>query len=172
VERTFRRNIKLKNLSIVLAISVFLIACGEQKVEDQQTDVKMEKQDIKMDEPEVVEPDNSLLENSATISGDITYDDEVVLPENARLVVRILDISKPEDRPTTLLSEFYILEGPPPYSYELNYEKSLINEKGSYALWAAIELGRDPLFRGGRKLGLFPDADVTLSLNLVEVEED
>jgi hypothetical protein len=47
----------------------------------------------------------------------------------------------------------------------------LINEKRNYLLMAVIKPGKDPLFRGARKLVLFPDADVTLSLNLVEVKE-
>lgn len=177
LERAFGRSIKLKKFFVVLAVSVFLTACGEQKVENQQADIKMEKQDAKISEPEVVKPDvvetdNSLLENTATVSGDITYEGQAVLPENARLVVYLVDTSKPGNGVSALMSGSYILEGPPPYSYELNYEKSLINEQGSYALRAVIRLGKEPLFRGAKTLSLFPETDVALSLNLVEVKEE
>lgn len=168
----------MKNLSLVFALSVFLVACGEQNAERpqvaaEQADVMPEEQNIEMAEPEVLEAENLTLENNATISGDITYDGQAVLPENAMLYIFLLDTSKPEENGFTPLStESYLLEGPPPYSYELKFENSLINEEGKYRLWAAIRIGKEPIFRGGSKLDLFPDADVTLSLNLRDLRED
>jgi uncharacterized lipoprotein YbaY len=177
LKRIFRRSIKLKNLFVVLTMSVFLIACGEQKAEDQQADIKIEQQEVETGTPavvapELVEADNSQAKSSATISGKITYDDQVALPENARLVVYLVDISEPANAVTPLFSESYILNGPPPYPYELNYDKSLVNEKGRYVLRAVVKRGKAPLFRGAGKLSLYPVADVTLSLNLVAVKEE
>ncbi|MCA9458657.1 MAG: YbaY family lipoprotein, partial [Nitrospira sp.] len=149
----------MKNVFVALVISVFLIACGEQNIERQKSGIELDETESNV---EVVEADDSLVEEFATISGDITFDTQLELPENARLVVYLVDTSARENGVTTLLSESYKLVGPPPYSYELKYEKSLVSEKGSYALKAVVRLGKDALFRGAKGLSLFPDADVTL----------
>jgi uncharacterized lipoprotein YbaY len=165
----------LKNVSLVLVISALLIACGDQKAEEQQVevdpaDVKMATQDIEMVESEMVEAEIPLLDNSATISGEITYEGEVVLPENALLVVRLVDLSNPEKGVTTLLTQSYILEGALPYLYELNYERSLINDTGRYGLRAVVRLGEKVFLTGGSNLDISQDAGAVLSLNLKDVK--
>jgi putative lipoprotein len=167
----------VKNLSLGLAILVFLAACGDQKVEQPQldageVDVATESQELEVAKADVVEADDSLQDNSVTISGDITYDGEIALPENAMLVVRLVDLSNPENGVTTLLTESYLLDGPLPFSYQLNYDSSLLAENGSYGLRAVVRLGEEFLLTGGANLDSSPDTDVTLSLNLYDVKEE
>jgi len=77
-----------------------------------------------------------------SVKGQATYLERIALPEDAVVTVQIQDVSK-ADAPAIVIAEQQIkpeTKGPP-YAFEVKYDASKINPKGTYAVSVKIEQG-------------------------------
>lgn len=158
----------MKHLAIAFALSIFLVACGEEK-----TSIEPATQTITISEPEVTIAAEPLADSTAAISGTITYGGQVVLPEDTKLDIRLVDISERESGNAVVSMQSTVLDGMPPYPFELDYDKALVDDAGVYVVRAVVRMDKEVLFRGSARLRSFSDDDVSaVSLELIEVGED
>jgi putative lipoprotein len=83
----------------------------------------------------------------AVVTGTVFYRDRMALPPDAQISVQLVDVSR-ADAPADVISKqsFMATGRNVPFSFELLYEPSQIDERHSYAVQARIELGGRLLF--------------------------
>ena len=96
----------------VLIVGALLVACGEE--EDP--------------EPEVV------AETTATITGAIMYRERIGLTPDARVEVRLLDVSRQDVAAEELAMTSIDNPGQPPIGFSLEYDPAKIDEKMTYSV--------------------------------------
>jgi putative lipoprotein len=79
---------------------------------------------------------------AATVTGSVSYRERIALPPDARVIVRLVDVSK-ADAPATVLGEQVIAtQGlQVPFAYAITYDPRRIDPRFTYAVQARIELG-------------------------------
>lgn len=80
--------------------------------------------------------------SAPTVTGSISYRERIALPPDARVIVRLVDVSK-TDAPATVLGEQLIIaQGRQvPFAYAITYDPRRVDPRHSYAVQARIELG-------------------------------
>ena len=82
----------------------------------------------------------------ATIEGNVTYRERMMLPPGARVEVQLQDVSR-ADAPAEVLAEVQLTpEGGPPYPFAIEYDKARIQPNMRYALRAKISVGDQLMF--------------------------
>ena len=85
-------------------------------------------------------------EKQATVSGTVYYLQRIVLPPDAKIEVRLVDISR-QDVPAVTIAEQKISNpGQVPILFELHYDPAKIDSRMTYAVQARIERGGKLLF--------------------------
>lgn len=74
------------------------------------------------------------------IEGTVYYRERMLLPPGALLEVQLQDISRPDAMASVLDSVQRTLDGGPPYSFAIDYQRSRIDPHRRYALWAGISV--------------------------------
>lgn len=89
-------------------------------------------------QPEAVAPSAPI----ATVTGSVSYRERIALPPDARVIVRLVDVSR-ADAPATVLGEQVIAtQGRQvPFAFVIAYDPQRIDQRYSYAVQARIELG-------------------------------
>ena len=94
-------------------------------------------------EPAVAEPAEPL---TATIEGNVTYRERMMLPPGARVEVQLQDVSR-ADAPAGVLAEVQLAPaGGPPYPFTLEYDTARIQSNMRYALRATISVEDQLMF--------------------------
>ncbi|TLU61351.1 META domain-containing protein [Thalassotalea litorea] len=73
-----------------------------------------------------------------TLNGEVWYRERITLPDNIHLEVYLEDVAKMDVAATIISSKHYDRLGPPPWSFELEYDPNLINDKGRYMIRARV----------------------------------
>jgi uncharacterized lipoprotein YbaY len=94
------------------------------------------------DEPTRMVPASS----TSVVTGAVFYRERIALPPDARIIVKLVDVSR-ADAPAVVLAEQEIVpEGSVPVAFELEYDPAQIDERMSYAVQARIESGGGLMF--------------------------
>lgn len=81
------------------------------------------------------------------VSGTVNYRQRSTLPANAELLVKIMDVSRPDVSATVVAEQRIDLDGKQvPISFDLVYDKAKIRERNTYAVQAEIRDGNRLLF--------------------------
>lgn len=85
-------------------------------------------------------------DNLGTVSGTVLYRERIILPPDAELTVRLLDVSRADAPAQALGVQTMALAGPPPYAFRVAYDPQSIDPRHSYAVAAEIRSGGRLLF--------------------------
>lgn len=75
------------------------------------------------------------------VRGSVSYLERMLLPENAEMTVRLLDVSRSESEPEVIAQESTRLAGAPPFAFDLRFDPAKTAGKGTYAIDAEIRVG-------------------------------
>jgi len=120
------------------------------------------------DEPTRLAPVGS----KSVVSGAVFYRERIALPPDARIIVKLVDVSR-ADAPAVVLAEQEIApEGSVPVAFELEYDPARIDERMSYAVQARIEAGGRLMFTTTEMIPVItrdsPTEDVQVLVRRVE----
>lgn len=73
-----------------------------------------------------------------SVQGSVFYLERMLLPDDAELRVRLLDVSKSDANAEVLAEQTMRLAGAPPFVFELRFDPSRVHSKGTYAVAAEI----------------------------------
>jgi putative lipoprotein len=73
-----------------------------------------------------------------SVQGSVVYLERMLLPEDAELRLRLLDISMSDTNPEVLAEQSMRLAGAPPFAFELRFDPAKVHPKGTYAIAAEI----------------------------------
>lgn len=80
-------------------------------------------------------------EDFGTVSGTVTYPERMALPDNAEVLVQLLDVSRMDIAATVIASQTILTNGRQvPLEFLLTYDLASISERGTYAVSARISL--------------------------------
>lgn len=80
-------------------------------------------------------------EDFGTLSGTVTYPERMALPDNAEVLVQLLDVSRMDVAATVIASQTILTNGRQvPLEFLLTYDLASISERGTYAVSARISL--------------------------------
>ncbi len=83
---------------------------------------------------------------SREVVGTATYRERISLPDEAQLMISLVDMANPADAGPTI-AEFSRLDpGSPPYSFRLPYLEKAVDPNGSYGVDAQISAAGETLF--------------------------
>ncbi len=85
-----------------------------------------------------------------TVRGELFYRERMALPPDARVSVFLYDVSRPDVSPAILGRQVILSPRRVPIPFEVSYDPSEIDPRGSYVLTAAIESGDRVIFRTPR----------------------
>lgn len=78
-------------------------------------------------------------EDFGTVSGTVTYPERMALPDNAEVLVQLLDVSRMDVAATVIASQTILTGGRQvPLEFLLTYDLTSISERGTYAVSARI----------------------------------
>ncbi|NJO55175.1 MAG: hypothetical protein HC834_01185 [Rhodospirillales bacterium] len=77
----------------------------------------------------------------STVTGTITYRERIALPPEARLIVRLQDVSRADAKAELIAERVYDPAGQVPISYKLRFDSARIDPRFTYAVSARIEVG-------------------------------
>lgn len=78
-------------------------------------------------------------EDFGTVSGTVTYPERMALPDNAEVLVQLLDVSRMDVAATVIASQTILTGGRQvPLEFLLTYDLASISERGTYAVSARI----------------------------------
>lgn len=101
-----------------------------------------------------------------SILGQVTYRERKMLPPGAELTVTLEDVSKMDVASTIISSTSQIIQGGPPYSFSLSYDKSAIDERMQYSVRAKILLENKLLFTSTERIDPFKNAEHPMEIML------
>ena len=109
-----------------------------------------------------------------TLSGTVSYRERVVLPNNARIIVSLVERSTQADHDANkvISQHSFLAEGEqPPVSFTLNYVKSKLKPDTLYRVIAKIEINDEVLFSNQSTvdLNIEPLKTTHLDIPLVKV---
>lgn len=84
--------------------------------------------------------------NDETLSGTVTYLDRRAVPPGAVLSVELVDVSRADAASVRISSRLYLVDHVP-FSFDLVYDSSLIEDRLTYAVQAKISLNGKALYR-------------------------
>lgn len=104
----------------------------------------------------------------ASVTGTVTYTARVQLPPAARVIVQLVDVSQ-ADAPAAVLAEQVIEPrgAAPPYPFALPYDPAQIDQRGIYAVQAAIRDGDRLLFISTRRTTVIAGGAPTSGVSVV-----
>ena len=111
---------------------------------------------------------NEALNNpaKASIQGEVTYRERMMLPPGAILTVTLEDVSKMDVASETLSRDEQVVEGGPPYAFSVPYDPALIDERRRYSLRAEIRMGEALLFTSTEQLDPFNQSQQRIEIML------
>jgi uncharacterized lipoprotein YbaY len=84
--------------------------------------------------------------DETVVIGTLTFRNATVFPKNARVVLQLVDLSRPMSS-ASVVSELTILDPKPlAWPYQLQYPAQAIDKKTQYGIYAKVVAGKDVLF--------------------------
>ena len=141
----------LKKLLIIASVSL-IAGCGEAPVKGSVSDGQQ------------VTVDNQI------IKGEVIYRERKLLPPGVTLKVTLEDVSKMDVASKVIAQTTTQIEGAPPYSFLLDYNKALIDSKMRYSVRAKLLLKEKLLFTSTEQLDPFktPNENHQIILTMVQ----
>ncbi len=102
------------------------------------------------------------------IYGNVSYRENVAVPEGAELGIQLLDISR-ADAPATVLGALNLpVSGSPPFSFELSYDPAQIESRHRYSLRATIRRDGELLFSSTEFIDPFGEPPLAIQLTQIQ----
>lgn len=79
-------------------------------------------------------------QTSKTISGTVTYNERIYLPQNVVLTVKLEDTTKQDVAAAIVAEQSIYVATPPPWTFDLAYDPKAIQKKGHYVLRASVKV--------------------------------
>lgn len=98
------------------------------------------------------------LAETVTISGEVTYRERTVLPENASLRIRLIDLTAPGTPTRVDVRAPIATPGQAPLTFTLNFDDRVLEQAHEHALVAEISSGVELWFRNSAPYALNPVA--------------
>lgn len=110
----------------------------------------------------------AVAQSGASVTGTVTYRTRNLLPPTAKVFVQLVDVSR-ADVAATLIAEQVIepAGAAPPYAFSLPYDPAQIQERGIYAVQAAIRDGERLLFISTRRNAVITGGNPTSGVEVV-----
>jgi putative lipoprotein len=106
-------------------------------------------------------------QSSPVVTGVVVYRERIALPPDAALIVRLLDVSRP-DAPAVVLGEQRIHPtGQVPIPFEIAYDPTRVDDRTSCALEARIEAGAALTFASTRAIPVITGGSPTRDLEVL-----
>jgi len=142
---------KLKKL-LIIASMLTIVGCEEVPVKESTSDGQQ------------VTVDNQ------TLKGEVTYRERKLLPPGVTLKVTLEDVSKMDVASKVIAQTSSAINGAPPYTFSLDYNKALIDSKMRYSVRAKLLLGEKLLFTSTEQLDPFktPSDNYQIALTMVQ----
>jgi uncharacterized lipoprotein YbaY len=90
--------------------------------------------------------DNATRQYAGVVTGNVTYLERIILPQEAAVRVRLLDTSRPGGPAVISEQQYRTLGKAPPYAFKLVYDPKTIVERNVYAVEAEILVQGRPRF--------------------------
>ncbi len=84
--------------------------------------------------------------DETVVIGTLSYRGATSFPKNARVVLQLVDLSRPMTA-ASVISELTILDAKPvPWPYQLQYPAQAISKSGQYGIYAKVVAGNEVLY--------------------------
>jgi len=83
---------------------------------------------------------------SATVTGTVTYRQRIALPPNAKIEVKLQDVSRADAPAMTIAEQTITADRQVPIPFSLSYDPATIIPNHSYSILARITVEDKPLF--------------------------
>jgi len=94
-----------------------------------------------------VEPVAPLPIKTASVTGTVTYHQEIALTPEAVVIIELIDVSEPNPAGTTIGKQTITKPGPVPVSFDVKYDPLVIHPSHTYAIQARIIVGGQLKFK-------------------------
>ena len=90
---------------------------------------------------------------TATIEGEVRYQERMLLPADAQIEVSLQDVAKMDVAADVISTLRFQPEDGPPFAFSLEYDPSRIHSRGRYAIRARIDANGKLLFTTTEHIG-------------------
>jgi putative lipoprotein len=102
-----------------------------------------------------------------TLEGKVWYRERMLLPPDAEILIHLEDVSRADAPADVIASTHMGPEGGPPWHFALDYDPTLLNDRGRYAMRVRIERDGQLLFINTQHVPAFENTPVNVLVSRV-----
>ena len=105
--------------------------------------------------------------DAQTVFGTVTYNEGIILPDSAKLTVKLQDTSRQDVSAIVVAQQTIMLTSNAPWSFNMKYDPAIIKDKRNYTISARIEVDGQLYFINKNRIAAFDNSAIKVIVSPV-----